>query len=272
MTDYSVLMSVYYKENPKYFKESIESMLSQTVATNNFVIVCDGPLTDELTKVLDTYKKNPVFTIVELPENVGLAVALTEGLKYCKCELVARMDSDDISIPERCERQLAVFSIEDADVVGSNVVEFIDNPENIRTKRCVPEKHDDIKEYSKKRNPMNHPSVMFKKSAVIKCGGYRDFHLYEDYQLWVNMMSCGYKFKNIQKPLVKMRTTNDLYMRRGGIKYFISGYRFQTYMYKEGHISFVRYLENITERLVVHALMPNCIRQWFYLKILRKDK
>ena len=268
--DYSVLMSVYYKENPKYFKESIESILSQSAPASDFVIVCDGALTDELYKVLDEYRKNPIINVVQLSKNQGLAEALDEGLKHCKYELVARMDSDDISAPERCFEQLAVFSKEDVDVVGSNVVEFIDNPENIRTNRCVPETHDEIKEYSKKRNPMNHPSVMFKKSAVDSCGGYQDFHLYEDYQLWVKMIMNGYKFKNIQKPLVKMRTTNDLYMRRGGIKYFISGYKFETYMYKIGHISFVRYLKNLTERLVVHALMPNCIRQWFYLRVLRK--
>lgn len=268
--DYSVLMSVYYKENPVYFKESIESMLSQSVKTNDFVIVCDGPLTDELLKVLDEYEQNPVINVVKLPKNQGLAKALTEGLKHCKNEFVARMDSDDLAEPFRCEEQLLVFETESADVVGSNVYEFIDNPDNIRSERCVPETHEAIKLYSQKRNPMNHPSVMFKKSAVDSCGSYQDFHLYEDYQLWVNMINKGYKFKNIQKPLVKMRTTDDLYMRRGGMKYFKSGYKFQTYMYRCGHISFVRYLKNLFERLVVHGLMPNCIRKWFYLKVLRK--
>lgn len=268
--DYSVLMSVYYKENPVFFKESIESILLQTTPTNDFVIVCDGPLTDELFGVLDEYKDNSVITIVQLEKNMGLTTALNEGLKYCKNELVARMDSDDIAEPFRCEEQLLAFETEDLDVVGSNVVEFIDNPANIRTMRCVPENHDEIRKYSQKRNPMNHPSVMFKKSAVIKSGGYQKFHLYEDYQLWVNMIINGYKFKNIQKPLVKMRTTNDLYMRRGGFGYFKSGYKFQTYMYKAGYISFVRYLKNLSERLIVHALMPNSIRKWFYLKILRR--
>lgn len=269
--DYSVLMSVYYKENHKCFKESIESILSQSLPTNDFVIVCDGPLTEELYKVLDEYKENPVINVVKLDKNQGLAKALKEGLKYCKNELVARMDSDDISVPERCAEQLLAFETKDLDVVGSDIVEFIDNPENIRTMRCVPKMHDEIKEYSKKRNPMNHVSVMFKKSSVIACGSYQEFHLYEDYQLWINMMLCGCKFKNIQKPLVKVRTTDDVYMRRGGMKYFKSGYKFQTYMYKSGHISFVRYLKNLTERLVVHALMPNCVRKWFYLKVLRKD-
>ncbi len=270
--DYSVLMSVYYKENPAYFKESIESMLNQSVATSDFVIVCDGPLTDELTAVLEEYRDNPVINVVKLSENRGLAKALSEGIKHCKYELVARMDSDDISEPFRAEEQIKALAAENLDVVGSNVVEFVDNPENIRTERRVPESHDDIREYSKKRNPMNHPSVMFKKSAVIKCGSYQEFHLYEDYQLWVNMIMQGFRFKNIQKPLVKMRTTDDLYMRRGGFKYFKSGYKFQTYMYRCGHISFSRYLKNLAERLIVHALMPNSIRQWFYLKVLRKDK
>ena len=270
--DYSVLMSVYYKENPKYFKESIESMLNQSVAPSDFVIVCDGPLTNELEAVIDEYHNNPVINVVKLSENRGLAGALTEGIKHCKYELVARMDSDDISDMCRAEEQIKAFETEKLDVVGSNVVEFVDAPENIRSERIVPESHDDIREYSKKRNPMNHPSVMFKKSAVIKCGSYQEFHLYEDYQLWVNMIMQGFRFKNIQKPLVKMRTTNDLYMRRGGMKYFKSGYKFQTYMYKSGYISFVRYLKNLTERLVVHALMPNSVRQWFYLKVLRKDK
>ncbi|MBQ3181694.1 MAG: glycosyltransferase [Clostridia bacterium] len=270
--DYSVLMPVYYKENPEYFKESIESMLSQTVPTDNFVIVCDGELTDELTKVLDTYRNNPVITIVQLEKNMGLAKALTEGLKYCKNELVARMDSDDISLPERCKKQLEIFSAENIDVVGSNVLEFIDDADNALSIRCVPETHEKIKIYAKKRNPMNHPSVMFKKSLVIKNGCYQNFRLYEDYQLWVKMIINGCKFKNIQEPLVKMRTTNDLYMRRGGLKYFKNGCALQSYMYKSGYISAVRYIKNLIERFMVQVLMPNHIRKWFYLRVLREDK
>lgn len=268
--NYSVLMSVYYKENPKHLAESIESMLNQTIKTNDFVLVCDGKLTPGLMSVLEKYADNPIMNIVYLEKNVGLGEALNIAMPYCKNELIARMDSDDISLPERCEKQLKVFETMDVDVVGTSIEEFIDDPNHIVSQRQVPKRHSDIEKYAKKRNPVNHMSVMFKKSKALACGGYQSFYFLEDYYLWIRMIIAGCKFFNLQETLVKVRTTHDMFMRRGGYSYFKSNKMLQKFMLESGFISRYRYVMNIFERFVVQVVMPNKIRKLFYLKALRK--
>lgn len=228
--NYSVLMSVYYKENAVYFDESINSVFEQTRLTDDFVLVCDGPLTDELDAVIEKYVSRypDILNVVRLEKNSGLGVALNTGLKYCKNELVARMDSDDIMVKDRCEKQLAVFnSMDDISVCSGIILEFFDSTDTPFGKRVVPESCEDIYAFSKKRNPFNHPAVMFKKSAVIDAGSYsEEFHLFEDYYLWLRMFLKGYKGYNLQEPLVYMRTPYDMYMRRGGKQYAVDMMRF----------------------------------------------
>ncbi len=268
--DYSVLMSVYYKENPEHLTESIESMLNQTIPTNDFVLVCDGKLTPELMLVLKKYADNPIMNIVYLEKNVGVGEALNIALPYCKNELIARMDSDDISVSDRCEKQLKIFETMDVDVVGASIEEFIDDPDCVMSKRQVPRLHTDITKYAKKRNPVNQVSVMFKKSKAMACGGYQSFYLLEDYYLWLRMIMSGCKFFNMQETLVKVRTTHDMFMRRGGYSYFKSNKMLQKFMLESGFISRYRYIMNVCERFAVQVAMPNKIRKLFYLKALRK--
>ena len=166
-------MSVYYKENPEWLRQSIESMLNQTIITNDFVIIKDGKLTNELDDVIsEYYEKYPdIFHIIELESNVGLGSALAIGVEECKNELIARMDSDDISIKDRCERQLKKFGEQpELDIVGSSVAEFIDDTDNIQAYRILPETDEEIKEFARRRNPFGHPSVMLRKSKVSSIG------------------------------------------------------------------------------------------------------
>ena len=272
MTEYSILMSVYYKEKPEYFRAAIQSMIDQTKKSNDFVIVCDGPLTDELEKVLlwakDTLREG--LQIVRLSQNCGLGSALNAGLERVKNELVARMDSDDVSLENRCEMQLNAFEEHpEISVMSGTVEEFTDNVENITARRVLPEKHAEILAFSKMRNPFNHPCVMFKKSAVERAGGYQDMHFLEDYYLWVRMLLNGEKGMNLKIPLLRMRAGFDMYRRRGGVKYAVMQIRLFSFMRKNGMISRMQFLKNACVR-ICSALIPARVRQYLFIKLLRK--
>lgn len=270
--NYSVLMSVYYKEKPEQLRESLDSILNQTVKTNDFVLVCDGPLGDELDGVINEYaqKFGDAFNVVRLPENGGLGKALNEGMKHCKNELIGRMDSDDISYPDRFERQLEVFEANTSvDICSGTVEEFENSINDVTCKRIVPEKHEDILAFSKKRNPFNHPCVMYKKSKVMEAGGYLDFPLLEDYYLWVRMLKNGAKGYNIQEPILYMRAGNDMYERRSGWKYAGHQKKFFKELKKMGYISGTECAVSVVERTVA-SLIPNGLRKAAFKKILRK--
>ena len=269
--NYSVLMSVYYKENPEWFNDSIQSILEQTVKTNDFVIVKDGELTEKLENVISEYcKKYPeIFNIVTLKENKGLGPALAIGIKHCKNNLVARMDSDDISVKDRCEKQLKQFEkYSELDIVGSNIAEFINTIDNVKAYRILPEKDEEIKKYAKRRNPFGHPSIMFKKSKVIEAGNYRAYYLCEDYDMWIRMIEKGAKCYNFQEVLVYMRINEDFYKRRGGIKYLKSILKFKKEQYKKGFYSKKDYMISSFAHIIM-CIIPNKIREILYKKVLR---
>lgn len=267
---YSVLMSVYHKEQPEYLRDSINSMLNQTIEPDEIVLVKDGPLTEALEKVIYEYKDNPILNVVELKENVGLGKALNIGLTKCKNEIVARMDTDDISEVERCETQIKFFEDPSISVVGSSVAEFIDNTNNVIAYKSVVEDHEQITRDMKYRNPMNHPTVMFRKKDVESVGSYKHWFLNEDYFLWIRMLEKGFRFKNINKPLVKMRITDETYMRRGGWKYFITQKNLFDYMLKNKIIGLKEYIYNNSVRFIARVLIPNRVRKYLYLHLLRK--
>ncbi|MBR3645616.1 MAG: glycosyltransferase [Lachnospiraceae bacterium] len=280
MQNYSVLMSVYYKENPIYLEAAIESIMNQTVKTDDFVLVCDGPLTTELDRVIDEYvHKYPVlFNIIRLEENIGLAKALNAGIVKCKNELVARMDSDDIAAGDRMEKQLKIFADKDVQIVSGTVTEFSGNQttldavfedDALGSERVLPEHEDDILSFAKKRSPFNHPAVMYKKSVVEGVGLYQDYRFFEDYSLWATMLNAGYKGYNIKDTLVYMRAGASMYKRRGGISYIGCIYRFEKHLYDIGFISGVNFIKSVFIRTVV-SIIPNGLRTTFYSKILRK--
>jgi len=267
---YSVLMSVYYKENPDYFRESINSMLNQSVKPDEIVIVKDGKLTKGLDDVLCEFNDSEIIKIIALKENKGLGEALSIGIKNCRNELIARMDSDDISANNRCERQLQSFkNNKELSVVGTAVSEFIEDPSVTIAYKGVKISDEDIKKQMKFRNAFNHPSVMFKKSDVLKVGSYEHWFLNEDYYLWIRMMQNNFIFANIDEPLLKMRTTNDTYLRRGGWKYFVTQKRLFDYMLKNKIINIFEYFYNNSIRFVTRLLIPNKVRKILYLRMLR---
>lgn len=267
---FSVLMSVYYKENPNYLKEAIDSILNQTVRPSEIVIIKDGKLTVDLEMVLEDYinKHENLFKIVEFKENKGLGVALETGVLQCSYDIIARMDTDDIAREDRFEKQLEIMKIKKVDIVGSNISEFDGNISNIISQRIVPENSVDIINFAKKRNPFNHMTVMYKKEAILKAGNYKEFLWFEDYNLWVRMFLSGAKGYNIQENLVNARTGKEMFSRRGGFKYIKQEINMQKFMLSERYISTKEYTRNVFERMVVR-IMPNKIRGLIYLKIIR---
>ena len=261
--EYSVLMSVYHKEKPEYLKQAIESIQTQTISTNDFVLVCDGPLNEQLDGVIATKQQEmgDTLNVVRLAKNGGLGNALNEGIKYCKNELVARMDSDDIAYPDRCEKQIAVFNTHSEVSICSGIVEeFTTDPNTVDTKRVPPETNAEIVEFAKKRNPFNHPCVMYKKSSVEAVGSYQDFYLLEDYYLWLRMLMTGYQGYNIQEPLLHMRAGSDMYLRRAGWKYARTQARLFKFMKKQGFIGVGQYIKSCVIRSG-SAVAPNWLRK-----------
>lgn len=268
--NFSVLLSVYRKENPEYLKQSIDSIFTQTVPPTEIVMVEDGPLTDELYKVLDGYKKDPRWKAVPLPENVGLGKALNAGLEACSYELVARMDTDDIAKPERFEKQLAAFAADpELSLCGTQAAEFRDTPENVTAHKKVPLTDEEIRQYARKRNPFNHPTVMYKKSEVLRAGSYQHAMWFEDYYLWARMLAQGSKTRNLPEELLWFRAGEDMFGRRGGFKYVKSAVSVKRRIWKLGVSGFGDFLVSAGGQVAV-GLMPNGLRRRFYQKFLRK--
>lgn len=270
--NYSVLMSVYKKEKAEYLKTSIKSMMNQSVPTNDFVLICDGPLTQELNEVINDAQRQygEKIRVVRFEKNGGLGHALQVGVKECKNAIIARMDSDDISNPYRCEKELEVLmNHPEISIVGSVIEEFSTTPDIVDAKRAVPETNDEIISFSKTRNPFNHPSVMYRKEAVLKAGNYSNVRYMQDYYLWIDMLIAGMKGYNIQESLVWMRADSNLFKRRSGKIYVQIQIELFKKMYDAGYITKVEYLKSVFIR-VCSALAPNKIRQFMFKKILRK--
>lgn len=269
---YSVLMSVYHKEKPEYLKQAIESIQAQTLSTNDFVLVCDGPLNEPLDSVIAAKQQEmgESLHVVRLVKNSWLGNALNEGIKHCKNELVARMDSDDIAYPDRCGKQIAVFNTHPEVSICSGIVEeFTTDPNTVDTKRVPPETNTEIVEFAKKRNPFNHPCVMYKKSAVEAVGSYQDFYLLEDYYLWLRMLMAGYQGYNIQEPLLHMRAGSDMYLRRAGWKYAKTQAKLFKFMKQQGFIGNGQYIKSCVIRSG-SSLAPNWLRKFMFERVLRK--
>ena len=268
---YSVLMSLYSKERPDWLAESLDSMLRQSVAPSEIVMVKDGPLTPELEAVLEDYgAAHPgVFKIVAYPENRGLGYALHKGVEACSNEVIARMDTDDIARSDRMEKQLAAIE-GGLDMVGSDVTEFVTSPDEPIAKTSLPKGMDSIVAYSKRRNPFRHPPMTFKKSKVLEAGNYRSDYLYfEDWDLFNRMLACGCAADNLAEPLVAMRVSEDFYARRGGAAYLGHIWRFKRAQLRCGWFSPVDFCASFFPHAVA-CLIPNGARSFVYKRLLRK--
>lgn len=219
----SVLMSLYAKEQPDYVRTAVFSMARQTLPPDEIVIVKDGPLTRELQEVLGQLQKDilhPVIRTVTLKKNCGLGIALFYGVQACMHEYIARMDTDDIARTDRLEKEYAYLKGHpDVSAVGSDIAEFVQEGEILRVKK-MPSSYEEVYEYGKYRNPLNHMTVLFRKADVLKAGSYRHYPYLEDYDLWTRMLAAGMKIENIPEVLVDMRLGENFSERRGGRSYY----------------------------------------------------
>ena len=269
--DFSVCMSVYKMDKPCDLVTAVYSIWHQTCPPNEIVLVIDGPITEMLESTIDELNKSiSALRVIRLECNMGHAIARQRALLEAKNELCAIMDSDDISVPKRFEKQLQVFAHDaDVSVVGGLINEFVHDTDNIVGSRIVPENDSEIKRYLKSRCPMNLVTVMLKKSDILNVGGFLDWFCEEDYYLWIRLALCGYRFYNIQENLVNVRVGEEMYQRRGGKKYFDSEARLQKYMLDHKLISLPKYAYNVLIRWAVQVAMPNWLRGWVFRTFAR---
>lgn len=270
---FSVLMSVYKNDKPSEVAYALDSVINQTLSPDQIVVVLDGPVSDELKKTVDKYAyENSIIDVVPLEKNVGLGKALSIGLTHCKYDYIARMDSDDFSLPDRFQKQVAYMEAHpDVDILGGQIAEYDSSMTNELAVRKVPITMDEIAAKMKSRNGMNHVTVMFKKEAVLSAGNYQHCPYFEDYYLWCRMIKAGYAFHNLDAVLVNVRTGEGMYQRRGGKAYNEAIIGFQKKILELGIINRVQYIRNIGVRLCV-ANMPNSLRGYLYKTKLRTKR
>ena len=269
---FSVLISVYKKEKPEYLKTALESIVNQTLKPTKIVIIKDGLLTKELNECIEDFQKqNPkLFKILAFNKNRGLGLSLRDGVKACKYEYIARMDSDDISRLDRFEKQFDYIQKHpETALLGTWITEFSKDEKKPDTLTKLPCTHQEIIKFAQKRNPFRHMTMVLKKESVIKAGNYRDFLWFEDYDLWVRMLQKGYIAANIPEYLVNVRADKEMFARRGGWQYLKQDYKFQNFLLKIGFTTKLEFLLNVVIRTVIR-LIPNTVRSYFYEIFLRK--
>ncbi|GCC52470.1 amylovoran biosynthesis protein AmsE [Chryseotalea sanaruensis] len=260
-------------EAPDFLRDSLDSLAKQKLPPTEIVLVKDGPLTKELDNVIDFFSRdNPnLLKTVSLEKNYGLGVALAKGLVECKNELVARMDADDISSPDRFEKQIAYLSDHpEIDVVGSSTEEFMNKPGDSSILKLVPEHPNEIYAAAKMRNPMNHMTVVFRKRRVIEAGNYTPMPYFEDYFLWVRMLLMGAKFYNIQTPLVMARVGNNMIGKRHGLKYATHEISYFRKIHQLKFITKIQFLKAIFLRIPTRFL-PKGLLTYVYKVLLRRN-
>ena len=270
----SVLMSVYQKEKPEYLSASLQSMKNQTICPDEIVLVEDGPLNEGLYAAIDAFDRScpGLLRILKNEQNLGLGLSLQRGVLACRNELIARMDSDDLSRPFRLEHQLNQFEKQPGlSICGGNIEEFTGDDLNAKVGiRAVPLTDAEIRAYMKKRCPFNHMTVMFRKSAVLSAGNYQHYLYNEDYLLWIHMAEAGCVFGNLNEILVDVRTEPDLYEnRRRGDAYYQSEKGIQKILLEKKIISFPEYQRNLAERFLLQKVMTPSMRAFVFRHFAR---
>ena len=271
---FSVLMSVYINEKPFFFKEALDSICNQTLLPDEIVLVQDGPLTSDLEKVIDDFVLKFInkVKIISLPENKGLGNALSIGVLECSNDLIARMDTDDICAFNRFEKQIDfLIKNPNIDLLGTNIEEFNVFPGDLNKLRVLPKNGQKLIKFSKYRNPINHPTIMFRKEKVIAVGNYQsDILLFEDYSLFIRMIRNNAKLYNIQESLLYFRvgTGIETIRRRSGFHYLKKEWKFSLFSLKIGHINIFEWLFYILTKLPFRML-PSSVVLFVYNKFLR---
>lgn len=274
LTKYSVVTSVYKNDDPVFVERALESITTlQTLSPDEVVLIVDGPVSKLLENLIKFYEKeyNGLYHVIWLKENGGLGNALRIGVKEANNDIIVRMDSDDIAVTERFEKQVRYLQNHpECDIVGGQISEFIGEEDNIVGSRIVPCTNSEIYKGLRSRCPFNHMTVAMRRSKVLAVGNYQDWHYNEDYYLWIRMAEAGCNFANLPDTLVNVRVGKDMYARRGGWKYFKSEKGLQDYMLKKKMISLPRYIFNVAVRFGVQVAMPNSVRGFVFQKLFRK--
>mgnify|MGYP004468353943 FL=1 len=273
MAKFSVITSVYHNDTPDFVRMALDSMLvHQTLKPSEVVLVRDGVVPDKLEALIAEYETmyHDIVHVIRLEKNGGLGKAMKLGVEVAQNDIIARMDSDDICSPNRFELQLKYLELHpNVDIIGGQMTEFIDTPDNIIGKRIVPCDNEDIYDFMKNRCALNHVTVMFRKEAVLKVGNYQDWFWNEDYYLWVRMMIAKCKFANVPDVLVNVRSGADQYARRGGRKYYESEKGIKKLQLDNKMITKMEYRYFVSQRYILQILMPNWLRGWVFRKLAR---
>lgn len=269
-TKVSVLMSVYVKEKPEYLKAAMDSVLAQTYPVDEIMVIEDGPLTEELYALLNDYQvKHSNVRRFSFEQNQQLGRALAKGVEICRNELVARMDTDDIAMPDRIEKQVAYMNTHpEVHVLGGAIREFDDEGTTDRVK-MMPKTQEEIVEYVKVRNPLNHMTVMFRRNAILEAGNYQHFPFLEDYSLWSRMLAKGYQIRNLDDILVRARTSMALVKRRSGWSYYKDFSRLRKFQYELGLLNPFEYIKTSIGTFVI-LMLPGNLKALLYKIFLRK--
>ncbi|WP_279254442.1 glycosyltransferase [Ruminococcus sp. Marseille-P6503] len=269
---YSVLMTVYDKELPANLNESLESMLMQTYPPDELVLVCDGKLTCELNIIAKSFESEfkDIIKIIRIDENVGAGMANNAGIKACRCPIIVKMDSDDISLPDRCAKQIILLATHpELDIVGTFIEEFNGETGETVSIKKMPVKQEQILKYARRRNPFNRQTVAFRKSAAESIGGYSDIRSCEDYEFIVRLLQSGAVGQNIPEPLVRYRISDENFKKRGSWKYTKDFIKVRRIIHKAGFSSFTDMLIPCAIQLGLF-IMPSGFTRFAYKKILRK--
>jgi glycosyltransferase involved in cell wall biosynthesis len=261
-------LPVYRGDNPEYFRQAFTSAVEkQTLRPDEVIVVQDGPVPPELADMIGKLRaESPVTTrLVALPDNVGLASALMHGLAACSHDIVARMDADDIALSSRFERQVPLVA-STYDLVGAGMLEF-DGSGNIVGRRVPPVGPEAIQKAARMRDPFNHPTVVYRKSAVLAVGGYQDLALMEDYLLFARMLQSGASVANLADPLVMYRVDAGAYARRGGLRLFRSELALQRHLLRQGFVTPSQYVRNVAVR-GAYRFVPTPVRRALYKRAL----
>lgn len=250
MPSFSVLIAVHIVEVPSRLKMALESIWdNQSLKPAEIILVKDGPLTKDLDNVILEFKENAPLKVIALASNHGMGYAFARGLEHCSLELVARMDSDDLSKPDRFEKQIRFMKEHpDVDIVGANIEEFDDQPEEIRSHRRLPSTFSKLITFSKLRCPFNHMTVVFKKSSVLSAGNYQPVRIYEDYFLWAKMIQNGAVIANIPEYLVVARFDDSQLVRRHGNYIFKQELKLQKELLNINFLNKWEYSRNVVLR------------------------
>lgn len=269
--NFSVLFSTYKNDSPAELEIALKSIWQeQTVKPTEIVIVKDGPLTPQLDAVIDKFAENGICKIVPLEHNLGLGGALCYGVEACSCDYIARMDSDDISLPDRFAKQVAFMEIHpEITICGGMIQEFDTDPSCPSGMRVLPEEHDQIIKFLKTRNPFNHVTVFLKKTAIIAVGNYQPLTGYEDYWLWARLLCAGYLGANLPDILVNVRTGNNMIGRRRGWKIFRAELRLASKLKQLGILSSFEMFRNMILKGGVR-LLPASVLSLVYRKLRGK--